>query len=204
MHISSDLLKIWSFQSVPSRHMIFLVLSGKLVFFPQKHDLSTLGRKQKTAFPRKYIETWRIAQQKKNKKRETWYLGSKFGLSLNLSGWRYSTMSNLQYLVPFRPQGPCFRSNHQACSVKNGVLRNFEKSTGKPLCQGLFFNKVAGACNFIKKEALAQGFSCGFFKISKNTIFYRTRLVVAPETRSLRSKWYKVLKITHCGISPTG
>ena len=36
------------------------------------------------------------------------------------------------------------RSSHRWCSVKNGVLRNFAKFTGKHLCQGLFFNKVAG------------------------------------------------------------
>ena len=46
---------------------------------------------------------------------------------------------------------------------KKGVLRNFTKFTGKHLCQSLFFNKVAGeACNFIKKETLAQVFSCEF------------------------------------------
>ena len=28
--------------------------------------------------------------------------------------------------------------------MKKGVLRNFAKFTGKPLCQSLFFNKVAG------------------------------------------------------------
>ena len=32
----------------------------------------------------------------------------------------------------------------QRCSVKKGVLKNFEKFTGKHLCQSLFFNKVAG------------------------------------------------------------
>ena len=35
--------------------------------------------------------------------------------------------------------------------------------------QSLFFNKVAGACIFIKKETLAQVFSCEFYEISKNT-----------------------------------
>ena len=56
-----------------------------------------------------------------------------------------------------------FRSSHQRCSVKKGVLRNFTKFTGKHLCQSLLFNKVAGAaCNFIKKETLAQVFSCEF------------------------------------------
>ena len=61
------------------------------------------------------------------------------------------------------------------CSMKKCVLRNFAKLTGKHLCQSLFFNKVAGltpqACNFIKKEALAQTFSCEFSEISKNTFF---------------------------------
>ena len=33
--------------------------------------------------------------------------------------------------------------------------------------------------NFIKKETLAQVFSCEFCEISKNTCFYRTRLVAA-------------------------
>ena len=66
-----------------------------------------------------------------------------------------------------------FRSSHQRCSVRKGVLRNFAKFTGKHLCQSLFFNKVAGlrphACNFIEIETLAQVFSCEFREISKNT-----------------------------------
>ena len=61
------------------------------------------------------------------------------------------------------------------------------KFTGKHLCQSLFFNKVAGfstlqeaslqktsrleACNFVKKETLAQVFSCEFCEIFKSTVF---------------------------------
>ena len=74
--------------------------------------------------------------------------------------------------------------------MKKGVYRNFTKFTGKHLCQSLFFNKVATASvydiifrtyvlldfeltakilvNFIKKETLAQVFSCKFCEISKN------------------------------------
>ena len=37
-----------------------------------------------------------------------------------------------------------YRSSHQRCSMKKGVLRNFAKFTEKHLCQSLFFNKVAG------------------------------------------------------------
>ena len=66
---------------------------------------------------------------------------------------------------------------------KKGVLRNLAKFTRKHLCQSLFFNKVAGlrhqACNFIKKESLAQVFSSEFCKISKNTFFYKTLPVAA-------------------------
>ena len=68
----------------------------------------------------------------------------------------------------------------QRCSVKKAVLKNFAKFTEKHLCQSQFFNKVAGAaCNFIKKEALAQVYSRQFCKIFKNTSFYRTPPVAA-------------------------
>ena len=59
-------------------------------------------------------------------------------------------------------------------SLKKGVLRNFAKFTGKYLDQRSFFNKVAGS---IKKESLAQVFSCEFCEISKNTFSGRTPLV---------------------------
>ena len=39
------------------------------------------------------------------------------------------------------------------------------------------------ACNFIKKETLAQVFSCEFWEISKNAFFYRTPLVAASVQR---------------------
>ena len=56
----------------------------------------------------------------------------------------------VQFILYSRPQVFFARSNHQRCSVK----------------------KVAGgACNFIKKETLAQVFSCEFCEISKNTFF---------------------------------
>ena len=66
----------------------------------------------------------------------------------------------------------CFRSSRPEVFCKKGVLRNLPKFTGKHLCRSLFFNKVvAEACNFIKKETLAQVFSCEFCEISKNTFF---------------------------------
>ena len=37
-----------------------------------------------------------------------------------------------------------YRTSRPGVFCKKGVLRNFTKFTGKQLCQGLFFNKVAG------------------------------------------------------------
>ena len=31
----------------------------------------------------------------------------------------------------------------KSCSIKKSVLKNYEKFTGKHLCQSLFFNKLA-------------------------------------------------------------
>ena len=53
---------------------------------------------------------------------------------------------------------------------KKGVLKTFAKFAGKQLCQSLYFNKFTG-CNFTKKEALTQFFSCEFREIFKNTFF---------------------------------
>ena len=91
------------------------------------------------------------------------------------------------------PQAP--KAVAQTCSVKKVFLEISQNSQE---------NTCARASFLIKLQALAQVFSCEFCEISKNTFFYRTPLVVAPETRPLRAKWYKVLKIIHCGISATG
>ena len=62
---------------------------------------------------------------------------------------------------------------------KKDVLRNVRKFTGKHRARVTLLIKLQAACNFIKKETLAQLFSCEFCEISKNTFPYRTPLVVA-------------------------
>ena len=76
-----------------------------------------------------------------------------------------------------------YRRSRLEVFCKKGVLRNLEKFTGKHLCQSLLFKKSCRpkSCNFTKREALAQVFSCKPFEISKNTFCYRTRLVGASE-----------------------
>ena len=75
------------------------------------------------------------------------------------------------------------RSSRPEVFSKNITLKNFAKFTGMHLCQGLFFNKFAGlgsgVYNFIKKETLAQVFSCKFCEIFKNTFLCRTSPVAA-------------------------
>ena len=73
------------------------------------------------------------------------------------------------------------RNSRPQVFCKKGVLRNLIKFTGKHLCQSLFFNKFAGLrpATLLKKKTLAQVFSCEFYQISKNTLFYRTTLVAA-------------------------
>ena len=66
------------------------------------------------------------------------------------------TFGFLMFLV--RIDGTC-RGSRPEVFCKNGVLRNFCRS------------HMSEACNFIKKETLAQVFSCKFFEISKNISF---------------------------------
>ena len=57
---------------------------------------------------------------------------------------------------------------------KKGVLRILQNSQENTYARVSFLIKLqaeAEACNFIEKETLAQVFSCGFRKISKNTFF---------------------------------
>ena len=70
---------------------------------------------------------------------------------------------------PFRTN--C-RSNHQRCSMKKGVLRNFPKSTGKPQCQSLFLVKLQtwGLKLYLKKRLWHRCFR-ELCEISKNNFF---------------------------------
>ena len=65
---------------------------------------------------------------------------------------------------------------------KKGVLKNFAKFTEKHLCQSLFFklNCKSKVCNFIKKDTLAQMFSCDFFARFLRTLFFIEHLLLLP------------------------
>ena len=66
-----------------------------------------------------------------------------------------------------------WRSSRQEVFCKKGVLENFAKFTGKHLCQGLFFNKVAGLrpATLFKKRLWHRCFPVNFAKILGTPFF---------------------------------
>ena len=87
------------------------------------------------------------------------------------------------------------RSSRPEVFCEKGVLRNFAKFTRKHLCQR-FFLKKSTASNLIKKETLAQVFSCDFCEISKNTFVteHLRWLLLIKQSRwqLIRQLFYKV------------
>ena len=70
-----------------------------------------------------------------------------------------------------------------SCPVVFCKKRNFAKFKGRHLCESLFFNHVAvlRPATLLKKETLAQVFSCEFCENSYNTFFHKTLLVAASQ-----------------------
>ena len=73
------------------------------------------------------------------------------------------------------------RSSYRRCSVKGGVLRNFAKFTGKHLCQGFFFNKVAGL--FYWKA------SCKYHYLSSFIYFLFIGVESNIQNKKVRTTW---------------
>ena len=104
-------------------------------------------------------------------------------------------------------------------SIKKLFLKILQFSQKKHLRWSLFLNKNVGlqsrnfikmklqhwACNFIKKDNLAQALSCQFCEISKNTFSYRQPLVDASNYHLYcNSKYYHSSSETYlepCQIS---
>ena len=69
------------------------------------------------------------------------------------------------------------KSSHRRCSVRNDVLKNFAKVTGKHVCQCLFFDKVAvlRPATFLKMRPWRRCFAVNFAKFLR-TFFFREQL----------------------------
>ena len=68
------------------------------------------------------------------------------------------------------------RSSRLEVFCKKGVLRNFEKFTGKHLCQSLFFNKVAcyRPATLLKKRFWNRCFPVNFAKFLRTPFLQNT------------------------------
>ena len=71
-------------------------------------------------------------------------------------------------------RGSYVRSSRPDLFCEKGVLRNFAKFTGKHLCQSLFFNKVAGAANLLKKRLWHRCFPMNFAKFLRTPFLQNT------------------------------
>ena len=92
----------------------------------------------------------------------------------------------------------CFTVNKRISCLKvfykTDILKNFAKFTGKHLCQSLFSRSVTS----LKKETVAQLFSCEFCEIFKNSFFYKTPPVAASVIRPHFISWLPPL--IHCSL----
>ena len=77
------------------------------------------------------------------------------------------------------------RSSQQMCSMKKKTFLKISQNSQENICA-----RICAACNFIKKETLAQVFFCEFFEISKNTSFTK-------HLRTTASRWKKEMQEYH-------
>ena len=83
----------------------FLYYLERWYFFPENMIFFPWAESERRSF---FGSTWKHDKLPSSKgKQETQYIGLKFDFFLNLFGWRYSIMKNLQYFVPFSPQELC-------------------------------------------------------------------------------------------------
>ena len=77
--------------------------------------------------------------------------------------------SQLSILVFLFNRGNSFQKKSPGSVLQERCSQKFRKIHRKAPVSEFHFNKVTVACNFIKKDILAQVFSCKFCEISKNT-----------------------------------
>ena len=106
-----------------------------------------------------------------------WNLSQEFSKSFNLIftnifSWKGCVAaSRNQYINWYRLRSEAVS---RKCSVKEVFLEISQNSQENTCTRVSFLIKLSEGCNFIKKETLAQVFSCEFCEISKNTFSYRT------------------------------
>ena len=117
--------------------------------------------------------------------------------------WMYTRRSKTLWTSSKRLTKAGIRS----CSVKKvflEILQNLQKNT----CVKVSFliTLQVSACNFIKKETLAQVFSRKFCEISKNSFSYRTPVMTVcglmyVQFMPLHKKWSFPLRISSVNVT---
>ena len=73
------------------------------------------------------------------------------------------------------------KSNHGMCSMKKVFINISQNSEENTYAQASSLTKLPGVCNVIKKETLAQVFSCEFCETFKNNFFTEQLRVTASD-----------------------
>ena len=85
------------------------------------------------------------------------------------------------------------RRGRQRCSIQKGVLK-ISQNSQENTCARVFFKIKLQAWGLIKKETLAQVFSCEFCEISKNT-FFTDRLWTSASNKVAKKKIHFLLQL---------
>ena len=111
-----------------------------------------------------------------------WYPEIHFRFRVKLIFYYYYCLgSKLFYIVKIIWWNP--EAVTRRCFAKK-VFLGLRSAT---LLKKRLWHKCFLGCNFIKKETLAQVFSCEFCKISKNTFSYRTPPVAASRNQIFKA-----------------
>ena len=108
---------------------------------------------------------------------------STLGVTSKVTVEKYAGCLKLMWKSCQQKRESRFRSFHQRCSTKKVFLKFSPNSQGNTCARVSFLNKVPDlrGATLLKKETLAQVFSCEFCEISKSTFSYRTPPVAASE-----------------------
>ena len=100
-------------------------------------------------------------------------------------GWYY----NFYFALCRSTMSGNARCSHRRCSARRSVLRNFAKVAGKHLCQGLFFNRVAGQpflwntserllLKCLNKKSKRKWWTKLLFQKSNRVLIYQAKIII--------------------------
>ena len=116
-------------------------------------------------------------------------------LIVNSNQWQCNELNRRKKAFPSREFVNCSMWYHFWIKVTFLSLF-FEKIQNYSWISSRIFMFFPEACNFIKKETLAQVFSCEFCEITKNTFSYKTALVATSDKTNVVFIFYNMLEWT--------